>query len=284
MTIFDSIFNIESKKIGKRAQGLAAGLLLMIFCAACTGQAAAAAPAASATPAATPTTPPICDPARVGASKLLYHHYFDDAKDSWEGIVEKEEAVKLDARTENGVYRIEGRWFAPINMATKFPRDIILEADVQFDGGKEKSPAGAEMQNQIQFHFREKSGAQSHDGDISYFLALTNEGDAWIDKVICRKDEGVILCSNNHLVTKPKRAASFKPGDMNHVRLELNGDAIKAVINGETVVDVNEPFDAPSSSFWKNSILAVPTFMKPPLIPSQILYDIRIDNYCVYMH
>ncbi len=282
MTIIDTTYNIKRKKLEKWARGMATGLLLMVFCAACAGQAAATTHAASTTPAATPTSVPECDAAEAGASKLLYSHTFNEVQDSWGTIQVKDEAVFVHARQEEGVYRIEGRWFADISWKSNVPRDIILEADVQFSGGEEKSPAGAEMQNQVQFYFRDKTSVQHRDGDFYYFLALTNEGDAWIDKVICRKDEDVILCGNNHLVTKPKRAASFKPGDVNHVRLELNENTIKAIINGETVVDVNEPFDAPSTSFWKNSITAVPTFIKPPMIPSQTLYDIRIDNFCIY--
>lgn len=139
-----------------------------------------------------------------------------DPATSWGTIEEDDPTVAVHTGPFDGVYQFTGVWFAPVNFTQIFPKDIILEADVQFWGEIEQAQYPY-VQQQLAIEFKQSS-RQISDGDFFYLFFLTSDGFVGMDKMTWVKDDGVFTTSATQLID-PVQGMNFKSGSMNHFRL-----------------------------------------------------------------
>lgn len=221
-----------------------------------------------------PTAVPICDPVRVGATAVLYSQDFSDPAHSW-GTIDDDLA---QTQHLDGAYQFTGTWFSSIYLSQDFPKDIILEGDIEFLGDIDTASSSVSQQ-QMEIEFRQSS-RQTEEGDVYYAFFITSDGFAGMDKYIWYHDVDVFLTRHEPLI-EPQKIAGFKPEGSNHFSLHAIGNMLSVYINDELVFSIEDTFDA-NALLFDTSFLARPTFLQWDLIPSEKPYDIRLDNICVY--
>lgn len=223
------------------------------------------------------TEPPLCDPSAVNASQVLLSKDFSDLDNGWVEILEENEDIFVHARTEDGVYKFVGRWFAAKGLGQTFPQDIIFEMDIQFNGEIEKTENQL-IQQQLNFEYRNTPDYES-DGDFYYNFIITGEGFFWFEKTTWKSEDGMLLTHRVRL-TEPQPIPNFQPHEVNHLRLTIIGDDTTLYMNDQMITTMTDQFD-PKYDEYAINFTALPYFYNG-LNPSQTLYEIFVDNLCIY--
>jgi len=262
-----------------RKHGVIVLLLVMVLITACTtqGTTPSTEPTTALTDPPIPTEAPICDAAAAGASQVLLSQDFSDPTKGWVEILEENEDIYVHARTEDGVYKFTGRWFASKGLGQTFPQDIIFEMDIQFAGEIEKTDNQI-IQQQLNFEYR-NSPDQEVNGDFFYNFIITGEGFFWFEKTTWESDDGVLL-TNRVRLTEPQQIPDFKPEEMNRLKLVIVGDDTTFYMNDQVITTVTDPFTAPYDEY-DIYFTTIPYFFNG-LNPSETLYEIYVDNVCIY--
>lgn len=263
----------------KVKQGILIVMTLVSVCACSSSDPIVLEPTTAAEPAPTatsaePTEVPICDPVRVGATEVLYSQDFSDPAQSWGTISDD----VVQAQNLDGVYQFTGTWFSIIELEQKFPKDIVLEGEIEFQGDIDMASSSASQQ-QMEIEFRQSS-RQTADGDVFYSFYITSDGFAGINKYIWYHDVDVFLTRHEPLI-EPQKIAGFKPEGSNHFRLHAVGNSLSVYINDEFVFTIEDTFET-NVLLFNISFFAKPSFLEMDIIPSEKPYDIRLDNICVY--
>lgn len=243
-------------------------------------------PTTKASSETTITNAMICDPVKVGATEVLYEQDFSNPTTSWDTIEDESPAFSIKSGPVNGVYQFTGLWFQMVDIEQNFPQDIIMELDIQFLGEIDQAEQ-PELQQQVSISFRQKI-VKVKDGDYFYTLNITSNGYAWIEKNTWKKDEDVFLTDIVKL-NDPQKINSFDMDGINQLRIDIIEDVFTININGKNAFAIsdtsktnkNTNTDTNANTFYI-TILAKPTLLEMGIIPSETIYDIQVDNYCVY--
>lgn len=234
-------------------------------------------PTSAPTEPPVPTEAPICDPAAAGASQVLYSQDFSDPATGWVEILDEDPDIYVHARTEDGMYKFTGRWFAPTSLSQNFPSDIIFETDIQFAGNVEKTDNQL-IQQQWNLEYRNTPDYEG-DGDYFYKFVITGEGYYWFEKVTWKSDGDVIITDRVRLI-EPQQIPDFNPAEMNRIKLAIVGDDTGFYVNDQLITTVTDPFTDPYEEY-KIYFGAIPYFFNG-LNPSETHYQIYLDNICIF--
>lgn len=149
----------------KRSHGILVVMMLVLVCACSSPDPSALEPTTAAEPAPTaasaePTEVPICAPVRVRATEVLYSQDFSTPAEGWGTI----RADEIQAQTWDGTYQFSGTWFTVIDFNQNFPKDIIMEGEIEFLGDIDQASSPTSQQ-QLEIEFRQNSRGTS-EGDV----------------------------------------------------------------------------------------------------------------------